>query len=372
MRTKPIVGKVAMTRFAFAMLFLLMGVQGQAAMPANEQKVEEEIDMRMTSPIAGVNFRMIETNGISMRIAEAGSGGPLVLLVHGWPESWYSWRHQIVALATAGYRVVAPDMRGYGSTTAPASVEDYDIVTIAADLIGLLDALGEEKAVMVGHDWGAIVAWQTVLFHPNRFSALVAMSVPYGGRPERSPMVEWREAYGDNFYYILYHNEPGGVAEAEYDADPRGLLSRLYLSPDSEREPREITDPKAAAGGWIGRLGAAKGLPDWLKEEDLDYVVDEFKHAGFRGGINYYRNFQRNWELTESIGRDTIKIPTLFLAGSEDMVIGHASQERLEGAMSRIAKDLRGVILLPGIGHWVQQEAPGATNEALLEFLKGL
>ena len=183
MRTKPIVGKVAMTRFAFAMLFLLMGVQGQAAMPANEQKVEEEIDMRMTSPIAGVNFRMIETNGISMRIAEAGSDGPLVLRVHGWPESWYSWRHQIVALATAGYRVVAPDMRGYGSTTAPASVEDYDIVTIAADLIGLLDTLGEEKAVMVGHDWGAIVAWQTVLFHPNRFSALVAMSVPYGGRP---------------------------------------------------------------------------------------------------------------------------------------------------------------------------------------------
>jgi len=372
MRTKPIVGKIAMTRFAFAMLFLLVGVQGQAAMPANEQKVEEEIDMRMTSPIAGVNFRMIETNGISMRIAEAGSDGPLVLLVHGWPESWYSWRHHIVALASAGYRVVAPDMRGYGSTTAPASEEDYDIVTIAADLIGLLDALGEEKAVMIGHDWGAIVAWQTVLFHPSRFSALVAMSVPYGGRPERSPMVEWREAYGDNFYYILYHNEPGGVAEAEYDADPRGLLSRLYLSPDSEREPREITDPKAAAGGWIGRLGAAKGLPNWLTEEDLDYVVGEFKHAGFRGGINYYRNFQRNWELTERIGRNTIKIPTLFLAGSEDMVIGHATRERLEGAMSRIATDLRGVVLLPGIGHWVQQEAPGATNEALLEFLKGL
>jgi pimeloyl-ACP methyl ester carboxylesterase len=150
------------------------------------------------------------------------------------------------------------------------------------------------------------------------------------------------------------------------------LLSRLYLSPDSEREPREITDPKAAAGGWIGRLGAAKGLPDWLTEEDLDYVVGEFKHAGFRGGINYYRNFQRNWELTESIGRDTIKIPTLFLAGSEDMVIGHATQERLEGAMARIATDLRGVVLLPGIGHWIQQEAPEATNAALLEFLNGL
>ena len=328
--------------------------------------------MRMNSPIAGVSFRMIETNGISMRIAEAGSAGPLVLLVHGWPESWYSWRHQIVALSSAGYRVVAPDMRGYGSTSAPASAEEYDIVTIAADLIGLLDALGEEKAVMVGHDWGSIVAWQTALLHPDRFNALVAMSVPYGGRPERSTMVDWREAYGENFYYILYHNEPGGVAEAEYDADPRGLLSRLYLSPDSDREPREITDPKDAAGGWIGRLGAAKGLPDWLTEEYLEYVVGEFRHAGFRGGINYYRNFQRNWELTESIGRDTIKMPTLFLAGSEDMVIGHATQERLQGAMARIATDLRGVVLLPGIGHWVQQEAPQATNAALLEFLKGI
>ena len=367
-----IAGKTARATTMAVMLLLCVVAQGQATAPLDKQLSREGIDVRMNSPIAGVSFRMIETNGISMRIAEAGSAGPLVLLVHGWPESWYSWRHQIVALSSAGYRVVAPDMRGYGSTSAPASAEEYDIVTIAADLIGLLDALGEEKAVMVGHDWGSIVAWQTALLHPDRFNALVAMSVPYGGRPERSPMVDWREAYGENFYYILYHNEPGGVAEAEYDADPRGLLSRLYLSPDSEREPREITDPKAAAGGWIGRLGAAKGLPDWLTEEDLEYVVGEFRHAGFRGGINYYRNFQRNWELTESIGRDTIKMPTLFLAGSEDMVIGHATQERLQGAMARIATDLRGVVLLPGIGHWVQQEAPEATNAALLEFLKGI
>lgn len=329
-------------------------------------------EARMKSPLEGVSFRMIESNGIRLRIAEAGSDGPLVLLAHGWPESWYSWRHQIVALARAGYRVVAPDMRGYGGSDAPASAEEYDIVTIAADLVGLLDALGEEKAVLVGHDWGAIVAWQTVLLHPERFSALVAMSVPYGGRPDRSPMVEWREAYGDNFYYILYHNEPGGVAEAEYDADPRGLLSRLYLSPHSEREPRLITDPKASAGGWIGRLGAAKGLPDWLRQEDLDYVVAEFERAGFRGGVNYYRNFHRNWELTADVGADTIKIPTLFLAGSEDTVISHATQERLQGAMSRVAEDLRGVHLFPGVGHWVQQEAPRETNEALLDFLEGL
>lgn len=326
----------------------------------------------MDTPLPGVRLKTIETNGISMRIAEAGATGPLVLLVHGWPESWYSWRHQIIALAAAGYRVVAPDMRGYGGTDAPESPDEYDVITIAADLTGLLDALGEESAVMVGHDWGAIVAWQTVLLHPDRFTALAAMSVPYGGRPARSPMEEWRESFGENFYYILYHNEPGGVAEAEYDADPRGLLSRLYLSPDSPREPKKITDSKAAAGGWIGRLGAAKGLPDWLRQEDLDYVVGEFSRAGFRGGINYYRNFQSNWELTEAIGEDTIKVPVVFIAGSEDSVIAHASAERLAGAMSKIAEDFRGVKLFPGIGHWVQQEAPELTNAALLEFLSEL
>ncbi len=339
---------------------------------AQEDARHSQGGMKMDSPISGISFRMIETNGISMRIAESGDSGPLVLLVHGWPESWYSWRHQLLALADAGYRVVAPDMRGYGGTDAPSAPEDYNVITIAADLVGVLDALGEEKAVLVGHDWGSIVSWQTVLLHPERFTALVAMSVPYAGRPERSPMVEWREAYGDNFYYILYHNEPGGVAEAEYDANPRALLSRLYLSPESEREPREITNPKAAAGGWIGRLGAPKGLPDWLSQKDLDYFVGEFERAGFRGGINYYRNFHRNWELTESIGQEKIKIPTLFIAGSEDVVIGHATQERLQGAMSRVVEDLRGVSLFQGIGHWVQQEAPDATNAALLEFLRGL
>ena len=154
--------------------------------------------------------------------------------------------------------MVAPDMRGYGDTDKPADVDDYDIVHLAGDMVGVLDALGEETAIMVGHDWGSIVAWNTVLLHPQRFSALIAMSVPYGGRARQSPMVGWKAAFGDNFYYILYHNEPGGVAEAEYDANPRGLLSRLYLSPSSPREAPVVTDPLRTAGGWIDRLGAAR------------------------------------------------------------------------------------------------------------------
>ena len=328
--------------------------------------------MNGESPVAGVSFRMIETNGISMRIAEAGDSGPLLLLAHGWPESWYNWRHQMTFFANNGYRVVAPDMRGYGKTDAPAAVEDYDIVTLAGDMVGILDALGEETAIMVGHDWGSIVAWNTVLMHPERFDALIAMSVPYGGRAPQSPLVSWQETFQDNFYYILYHNESGGVAEQEYDNDPRGLLSRLYLSPDSPREAPTITDPKRSAGGWIGRLGAAKELPQWLSAEDLNYVVSQFEEAGFRGGVNYYRNFHRNWEITEHLQNTKVTVPTLFIAGTKDVVIAGASEGQLNGAMSRVVEDFRGVVLLPEIGHWVQQEAPDETNQAMFEFLQNL
>ena len=332
----------------------------------------EGADMNQESPVPGVSFRMIETNGISMRIAVAGDSGPLILMAHGWPESWYNWRHQITFFANAGYRVVAPDMRGYGQTDAPDAVSAYDIVTLADDMVGILDVLGEEKAIMVGHDWGSIVAWNTVLMHPTRFTALIAMSVPYGGRPAQSPMVAWADTFKDNFYYILYHNEAGGVAEAEYDSNPLGLLSRLYLSPNSPREAPAITDPKRSAGGWIGRLGAPKGLPDWLSSKDLDYVVSQFEHAGFRGGINYYRNFQRNWEITEHLQNTKITVPTLFIAGTKDVVIAGASEGQLNGAMSRVVEDFRGVVLIPEIGHWVQQEAPDATNSAMFDFLQSL
>ena len=207
-------------------------------------------------------MRTVETNGIKLRIAEMGKG-PLVIFLHGFPESWYSWRHQLPAVAKAGFHAVAPDLRGYGKSDKPANVDDYDIRHLTADVTGLIDALGEKTAVVVGHDWGSLVAWNAVLLHPDRFTGLVAMSVPYGGRAAVSPLETMKKTFGDNFYYILYFQEPG-VAEGEFDKDPRAILSRLYLSPDSPREPPEITDPKRMRrrldpAGWGRRKACRPG-----------------------------------------------------------------------------------------------------------------
>lgn len=315
-------------------------------------------------------LRFIETNGVKLRIAEMGKG-PLVILVHGWPESWYSWRHQLRALADAGYHAVAPDMRGYGKSDKPAAVESYDIHHVAADLVGIVDAMGENSATLIGHDWGAIITWQAMLLHPKRFNALVAMSVPYSGRGPVSIVEGLRQSLRDNFYYILYFQEPG-VAEKEFDADPRAILSRLYLSPDSPREKPVITDRKRAAGGWIPRLGAPKGLPSWLTQGDLDYYVREYTEAGFRGGINYYRNFHRNWETTPELSGVKVSQPVLFIAGEKDTVIRGATAEALTASMQTSVADLRGVIIFPNTGHWVQQERPAETNAAMLKFLQSL
>ena len=363
-----------------SVLAMLVAACGGTEVPSEKASVQEEKIVMEESLVDGVTFRFIETNGIRMRIAEMGDEGPIVLFVHGWPESWFSWRHQIPAIANAGYRVVVPEMRGYGKTDAPESVDDYDIVHLAADMVGVLDAVGvkkgvkkgEEKATIVGHDWGAVVAANTVLLHPERFSSLVLMSVPHRGRAAESPMEAMKARFGDDFFYILYHNEPDGVADAEYDGNPRGLLSRLYLSPGSPREAPEVTDPKRSAGGWIPRLGAAQGLPGWLTQADLDYYVAQFESSGFRGGVNYYRNIQRNWEITEHLADGKIEVPTLFIAGQKDVVIGGATVPMLTTMMEGVINDLRDVVLVPEIGHWVQQEDPAATNEALLGFLKSL
>lgn len=315
-----------------------------------------------------VHFRNVEVNGLKIRLAEAGESGPCVLMLHGWPESWYSWRHQIVAMAKAGYRVIAPDMPGFGESDSPLDVEQYNAVNLSAVIVGILDVLEIDKAFLVTHDFGTIVSWTTVQLYPERFIAFVPTSVPYYGRHNVSPIDVWKKRYGENFFYILYHQEPG-VAEAEYDADPEGILYRMLRSPGAPSKDPLITDPRRSAGGMIGRIAEPLGLPYWLDQVDLDYYVSQFKKAGFRGGVNYYRNFHRNWELTEQFSGKKVQVPTLFIAGSRDRVLARATQEYLESKMPNGIADLRGVHLIPDMGHWIQQEAPEQVNRLLLEFL---
>ncbi|GIT22070.1 MAG: hypothetical protein CM1200mP40_17520 [Gammaproteobacteria bacterium] len=320
----------------------------------------------------GATVRDIETNGITLRVVEAGEG-PLVVLVHGWPESWYSWRHQLPALAEAGYWVVAPDMRGYGGSSIPGAIEDYNIRELTADVAGLITTLGEESAVIVGHDWGAPIVWQTALLYPEKVDAVVGLSVIYRGRSVNRPDPPLRQDPEDEFFYISYFQDPG-VAETEFDADPRALISRLYTSrsPGTPTHSPEVTDTRALAGGWIKRLGDPIHLPDWLSEKDLAYYVSEFKQAGFKGGINYYRNGSLNWDLTPELADAKIQQPALFIAGDLDIVNRGATVEDLESAALPYFEDLRGVVLQPGIGHRNQQQAPEDTNRLLLEFLRSL
>ncbi len=315
----------------------------------------------------GAKERLVESGEVTLKVYEMGEG-PLVLLVHGWPELAYSWRYQMPALAAAGYKVVAPDMRGYGDSDNPFEVSAYTIQKLTQDLVNIIDFYGEDKASLVGHDWGAIVSWHAVLLHPTRFDSYFAMSVPYDGRSPIPPVDGMSVAMQDNFFYILYFQKDG-VAEAEFDANPRAILSRLYLEPDSPRMPPELTDPKMAAGGWIPRLGKPTASPSWLSDADLDYYVSKFEASGFRGGINYYRNFNNNWKSTPQLEGATIDIPVKFLAGEQDVVIRGANAESLEKRMSATCNDFRGVILYPDTGHWVQQEEAERVNADLIAFL---
>ena len=197
------------------------------------------------------------------------------------------------------------------------------------------------------------------------------MSVPYVPRSDRPPLEIWRETMGDNFFYINYHNEEGGVAEAEYDSDPAAVITALYTSPDTPREDPAIVDPKRSAGGFIGRLGTPKEIPGWITQEELDYYISEFTRSGFRGGVNYYRNFDANWKLTEGVD-PVLKIPSAFVAGAADMVIGGADEAGLRAMMGPQMSDLREVTLIDKMGHWVQQEAPEETNAAVQRFIESL
>ncbi|HEU5083998.1 MAG TPA: alpha/beta hydrolase [Acidimicrobiales bacterium] len=321
----------------------------------------------MSAPLpAGVRERTVTVADVDLHVLEAGTDGPLVLLAHGFPELAWSWRHQLPALADAGYRVVAPDQRGYGRSSRPEAIEDYDILHLTGDLVGLLDELGEEQAILVGHDWGSMVVWQTALLHADRVAGVCGMSVPFVPRAPAPPIQIFRHLFQGQFFYIVYFQEPG-VADAELGADPARTMRRLLAG---LANPDDLTPEAASAAaaddgrGFVERIPEPERLPEWLTQAELDHYVEEFSRTGFTGGINWYRNFDRNWELTPQLDGAKVEVPSFFIGGADDPVLRMSPPEGQEAWLT----DHRGSVIVEGAGHWVQQEKPEQVNAALLEF----
>jgi pimeloyl-ACP methyl ester carboxylesterase len=319
--------------------------------------------------MSAITHRIVDTNGIRMHVAEAGAG-PLVVLLHGFPEGWYSWRHQLVALAAAGFRAAAPDQRGYGRTDRPEPIEAYDILTLTADIVGLVSALGAESAVVVGHDWGAPVAWHCALLRPDVFRAVGLLSVPYLPRMWGDPRpTDAMRAIGgaDGEFYQLYFQEPGR-AEVDLESDVRRSMTMMLCALSGDVPPEKRWQPVVRKGErMLDTGGVPEQLPPWLSAADLDHYVGEFARTGFRGALNWYRNLDRMWERTRFLCGAKLRQPALFVAGAWDAVI--EMYRPAYEALGFTVPNLRTNVLLPGAGHWVQQERPAEVSRLLIEFL---
>ncbi|MFI9363365.1 alpha/beta fold hydrolase [Kitasatospora sp. NPDC053057] len=311
----------------------------------------------------------VEVNGVRLHLAEQGEG-PLVLLLHGFPESWYSWRHQFAPLAAAGYRVVAPDQRGYARSSQPEDVDKYTLLHLVGDVTSLIGALGAEQAVVVGHDWGAPVAWATAALRPDLVRGVAGLSVPpLPAGP--GPLQAARENFGEGFYQI-YFQEPGR-ADAELAADVKSSLRRILCGILPSGEPRPWVVPEGAK--LLDTVPEPERLPDWLTDADLDaFAADYALHGAraFTGGLNWYRNIDRNNELlTAFVGR-RIEVPALYVAGEQDLVNAMIAPEVVAYLLKELTPRLHRHVRLPETGHWTQQERPAEVTAALLDFLKSL
>jgi epoxide hydrolase A/B len=307
-----------------------------------------------------IQQQKVKVNDIELNVHIAGpESGPPVWLLHGFPECWHSWREQIPALVAQGYRVFVPEMRGYGQSSAPPEVADYDLLTLCADIQGAMDLFGHRRVVMIGHDWGAVVAWHLALLEPERVSQLVTMSVPFAGRSRRPVIEIMRELYADRFNYILYFQAPG-VAEKELDADIERTL-RLFM-----QDQDVFLQKKPASAKLLEGVPLPGKLPAWCSQQDLDVYVQTFANDGFRGPLNWYRNFERNWQRTEFLAGRQVLQPTLFLIGDRDPV-GVFEAHTLK-RMPDVVPNLQQSVLA-NCGHWIQNEQGPKVNELLLGFL---
>jgi pimeloyl-ACP methyl ester carboxylesterase len=316
----------------------------------------------MAQGLPPITHRQLQAGPLSVHVAEAGDG-PLVLLLHGFPESWYSWRHQLTALAAAGYHAVAPDQRGYCQTSAPADVAEYTMLHLTGDVIAVMDALGAERAVVAGHDWGAPVAWHAALFRPDRVRGVIGLSTPYRPRGSSAPIAALRRHFGDGFY-IVYFQQPG-VADAELGRDPAVTFRTILAGLSGETAAMPLIPPGHGVLDVAARPGT---LPPWLTEQDIDAYVTQYARAGFTGPLNWYRNIDRNWELTAPWQHALIDVPALFIAGDRDPNLRTISPAGIAAFLPKLTKSL----MLPGCGHWVQQERPADVTAAMLEFLGAL
>jgi pimeloyl-ACP methyl ester carboxylesterase len=292
-------------------------------------------------------LREVDAGGLRMQVADAGAGPPVVLL-HGFPELWYSWRHQLRDLSEAGFHAIAPDLRGYGGTEAPPEIEAYDSVTLVDDVLALMDAFGHDRFVAVGHDWGANVAWELARRHPARVTAVAGLSVPFVPRPPAPPVPILREHLGEGFYMVWF--QAPGVAEAALERDVRRTLRTT-----------EVWD-----ADWAARDGDGPRRPAFWTAADEELYVETFTRTGFAGGLNWYRNLDRNWERSADVADRRIEQPALFLTGERDPVRRFMPAEAMDGWVT----DLRESIVVGGAGHWVQQEAPEAVSDALVGWLR--
>jgi pimeloyl-ACP methyl ester carboxylesterase len=321
----------------------------------------------------------IDINGVTLRVHQAGNpSDPTIVLCHGFPELAYSWRHQMSPLAAAGFHVLAPNQRGYGHSSAPRQIGAYGIGDLTGDLLGLLDHFGKDDAVFVGHDWGALIVWDLARMHPQRTRAVVGVSVPFVQWPA-PPTQLMKMVYVDRFFYILYFQEPG-VAEAELDADPYDSMAKvLWSAGGAGFSAGRDSSGRLAPMKDLGFLTLMAEPPErpyvgpegpWLREDDLQLFADEFAHSGFFGPVSYYRNLDANFEVVRDLGPERLTMPAYFIGGTLDVVnvMDPSGIER----MKKLLPNFRGSTVLDGVGHWTQQEAPAAFNDALLGFLRGL
>jgi pimeloyl-ACP methyl ester carboxylesterase len=308
---------------------------------------------------------------IELDVLEAGpSDGPVIVLSHGFPESSWSWRHQVAPLAAAGWHVLAPDQRGYGRSSAPSQVTAYGTDELSADLLALLDDVGAEQAVFVGHDWGALLVWDLIRLHPGRVRAAVGASVPFVAWPA-PPLTLMRAAAGDNFFYIVYFQELG-PAERELGADPRRTLANVLWAASGPAADTLERNPRPAAGtGFLDTMPPppADGIGAWCSAEDLDAYADAFTASGFFGPVSWYRNLDADHERVKAVDLASLTMPVYFIGGDRDGVI-----TRDPGGVERMRAlpGYRGHAMLSGVGHWTQQEDPAGFNAALLGFLATL